>query len=356
MQINLGKEENKIVRDTLINTQPEYGVNNLKINLPLVKNVCREEVLSGKQISIQNGLVGSKSVRPGRSYKLNNEMFAVTDIGNKRNNQEDSVLILYHPLNPKYKMLVVADGMGGHNDGEKASQEIVRQMVEWFEKLQPEYMEVGNDGMLKGEWYRKLQDINNEVNKKYKGSGSTFVGAIVGEKFTHIASIGDSRGYIVDNNNELYQITDDDSPEYIKWKKNWSMYQNGLGRNLSSDEYKDKMQQKDNIRFSVNSHLIENCIGAGTLRLKVQFYKIPNNKYKTLMLFSDGVTDCLSDSQIKAIAKTTDKKDLARMIVEEALKSQSVNENLAEVPNYNCVIPAGKDNTSAVIYRNTEER
>ena len=90
-----------------------------------------------------------------------------------------------------------------------------------------------------------MKSLIDEVNKKYKGSGSTFVGAIVGEKFTHIASIGDSRGYIVGNNDELYQITDDDSPEYIKWKKNWSMYQNGLGRNLSSDEYKDKISDDD---------------------------------------------------------------------------------------------------------------
>ena len=41
-------------------------------------------------------------------------MMAVTDIGQIRENQEDSVLILYHPCNPRYKMMAVEDGMGGH--------------------------------------------------------------------------------------------------------------------------------------------------------------------------------------------------------------------------------------------------
>ena len=68
------------------------------------------------------------------------------------------------------------------------------------------------------------------------------------------------------------------------------------------------------------------------------------------MLFSDGVTDCLSDTKLLAITRDTLPKDLARRIVDEAITVKSVRPDLVGSSEYYSEIAAGKDNTSAVIY------
>ena len=90
----------------------------------------------------------------------------------------------------------------------------------------------------------------------------------------------------------------------------------------------------------------------------IKFARFLNNSYKSLMLFSDGVTDCLSDAQLMAITKSTSPKDLAKAIVDKALTTESKLEDskLGEWYNdYDLVIPAGKDNTTAAVYHNTDE-
>ena len=76
------------------------------------------------------------------------------------------------------------------------------------------------------------------------------------------------------------------------------------------------------------------------------------------MLFSDGVTDCLSDSQLYAITRNTDPKYLAKAIVNNALTNESYRPDLGDNADYRSHISAGKDNTTAAVYRNNggEER
>lgn len=62
--------------------------------------------------------------------------------------KEDSVLILYHSKNPKYKMLVVADGMEKGQNGQFASMEIVKQITKWFESLLAKYIRENNKEIL----------------------------------------------------------------------------------------------------------------------------------------------------------------------------------------------------------------
>ena len=347
----IAEDEKKLARRTQINVSPRYGVRNLQVNSQLV-NYCREEVLSGKQIAIQNDLRRSNShVRPRREYNLNDEMIAVTDIGQKRKTQQDSVLMLYHPKNPNYKFLVVADGMGGSVDGDKASQEIARQMVEWFETLNPDMMLEVNNSRLRYEWDRKLNEINDYILSTTPNSGSTFVGAIVGEESTTIASIGDSRCYALGYDGELYQMTTDDNIDFLKYKAKWDNYRSAVGGRLSEYHLRLMKRDKDDLRFRRDANKILKCIGANTEGpVGTTFNRLNNSSYKALMLFSDGVTDCLSDTKLLAITRDTLSKDLARRIVDEAITVKSVRPDLVGSSEYYSEIAAGKDNTSAVIY------
>ena len=55
-----------------------------------------------------------------------------TDIGRVRDMNEDAATIVKHPRNKNIKMLVVADGMGGKEDGNIASNYIVTSLERWF--------------------------------------------------------------------------------------------------------------------------------------------------------------------------------------------------------------------------------
>lgn len=52
------------------------------------------------------------------------------------------------------------------------------------------------------------------------------------------------------------------------------------------------------------------------------------------MLFSDGVTDCLSDKQIMAITKSTKPAYIASALVDEAITKDSDKPELAQSKNH----------------------
>ena len=78
---------------------------------------------------------------------------------------------------------------------------------------------------------------------------------------------------------------------------------------------------------------------------------IRNSDYDLLLLFSDGVTDCLSDDDIVAVCKKSNRSELAKKIVEKAIRHDSiVPEEYINYTELNTYIPGGKDNTTAAIY------
>ena len=347
-------EQKRYEAEIASKSQEQYGVTNVRVNREAL-NLCREEVLRGTQISIQNG-IGQNNIRNGRTlqrprreYSIDDEMFAVTDIGMSRENQEDSVLILKHPSNPNYRMLVVADGMGGHASGEKASYETVRQMIDWYESINPIYFKEENKRELSIMWAEKLKAIDMDINRKFPGAGSTFVGAIVGDKSTLMCSIGDSRAYMVDNNMELRQMTVDDNIGFHEWKAKWGTVYAQSPSGKSKATIEKMLDEKDRVRFEKFSNVITNSLGAGE-GTTPKFVSIANSAYRTLMLFSDGVTDCLSDSQIMAITRQTQPRELAKAIVDTAITNDSYRPDLQNNPQYKASIRGGKDNTTAAVY------
>ena len=230
---------------------------------------------------------------------VGNDLYFVSDIGKGRNNQEDSVVLMYHPANPNFKMLVVADGLGGCENGERASSNIVLLISEWFKTLPVEFLKSGKEQELQKKFEEQIKKINATlfaINKGVKEdirSGSTFCGALVGEKSTIISNVGDSRAYTY-SKGKLKQVTRDDTFVFYG--------------------YEQGIIDKEDIRFQPGSNELLKAVGK-----KEEVYPrstiIKNSEYECLMLFSDGITDCLMDEQIKAITRETNRRKLAEALV-----------------------------------------
>lgn len=315
------------------------------ISQKVVETVVNEKLLK-QSMTLQNVEVYSENIKELQASMISGlthdkegsiqiaNMQAATKIGNVRANQEDAVLLMTHPENPDFKMMVVSDGMGGHNSGEEASHITIDEIKNWFSKLSPEYYK--NVGNLQNVLDDELNEISNKIFDKFGGNGgATFVGAIVGEEETLLSNVGDSRGYML-KGRELIPITRDQAVVQ-------NLFESG------------EIEERDDMRFHKSSNIITQFIGAESV--DPQFYIANNKDYDMLFLFSDGVTDCLSDNNLLAITKTTSRKYLASRILDNALRNESkVRDEIAKDANYNSVIPPGKDNaTAAILFNDREE-
>ena len=265
--------------------------------------------------------------------ELDGVCYATTAIGRVRLNQEDGVLLIKDENLPDFKMLAVADGMGGAKGGELASHIIIDSLKEWFKNLSQEEKQCYYTGVanLQESLQEELNEISEVIFSQLKGlGGTTIVCAVVGENDTLIANVGDSRAYIV-KEGRLKETTQEDSIVQEKFNSG-------------------KIPSKEAMRFHEESSLITQAVGVKMEN--IHFRCIKNDEYDMILLFSDGVTDCLSEEDIAVICRKTDKADLAKRIVKKSIEHDSVvpEELYIDYNSYNMYIPGGKDNTTAAIY------
>lgn len=268
--------------------------------------------------------------------ELDDECYASTDIGKRRQNQEDALLLIKDKEIPDFKMLVVADGMGGWQSGEIASDAIVNKLKEWFENLDVEKKKYYYSDVraLKYILQEKIEkDIQAEVESKtWKTGGSTLVCAIIGKNNTLISNIGDSRAYVI-KDGRLKQISIEDTVAQ---------------KNLEEG----KTPNKEALRFDRQSNKLLQCLGMSRRELIHPHFEIlNNNEYDMLLLFSDGVTDCLSDNDITVVCKNSNREEVTKKLVEKAIRNDSIEpEEFSYYNHLTSYIPGGKDNATAVAY------
>ena len=141
-------------------------------------------------------------------------------IGKVRDHNEDSLFVLNTVLAGEDEgipvgLFIIADGMGGHQHGEVASDVAVRAMAgnlirKLFLPIVSEEvtaeMESLQEVMLQG-----IQIAQEAVKKQAPGGGTTLTTAfLLGDQLT-IAHVGDSRAYFYAPDNDLQVITRDHS-------------------------------------------------------------------------------------------------------------------------------------------------
>jgi len=201
------------------------------------------------------------------------EAFGLSDTGCVRANNED-----YYRIEPALGLYLLADGMGGAKAGERASELAVDTIAGVF----TETGQRDAQALLKA-----LETANYKVlelartDAKLEGMGTTLVAALdLGEELL-IASVGDSRAYVLDADS-FRAVTEDQS---------WI---NEVGRPLGLDE------------ASLRAHPLRNvltmAIGAGA-NLVVNSYKIPWKPGSLALLSSDGLHGVIAREELERILR-----------------------------------------------------
>jgi protein phosphatase len=201
------------------------------------------------------------------------EAFALTDKGCIRSNNEDYCLI-----EPDLGLYILADGMGGARAGERASRlavDTVSEMVHGAGRRDSQVL------------LSAVEEANRRVleaahsDPTLEGMGTTLVAALDLEEGFSIASVGDSRVYVLDDNG-LRVITDDQT------------WVNEVGRPLGLDE--------ESLRNHPMRHVLTMAIGASA-PLTVNYYSVDLRNGALLLICSDGLHGVIDDIELEGILK-----------------------------------------------------
>lgn len=164
--------------------------------------------------------------RPGGAAVLEGIIAVATDTGKVRENNEDNYLVfglqkraaIASGPNTRVSLvgpsllLGVADGMGGHNSGQVASQMCVEQLPSEVMKNFPEASDAAAD--FTQALIRAVTATNDHIyktaktNHEYEGMGTTLTAALFAGSKAWLAQVGDSRAYLL-HDGQLAQLTQD---------------------------------------------------------------------------------------------------------------------------------------------------
>lgn len=145
-----------------------------------------------------------------------------SDVGMVRSNNQDAVLTFFASQGntdnvPDFGLFIVADGMGGHHDGEKASAIATRVLAEQITNkiyipMLTRLKETDAEHATISEILTEAVKMANEVVvQSIPEGGTTITAAAIMGDLAYIAHVGDSRAYLIHQDGTIEQITRDHS-------------------------------------------------------------------------------------------------------------------------------------------------
>ncbi len=142
-----------------------------------------------------------------------------TDVGMVRSNNQDSAYSFFSTSRsvlerPDFGLFIVADGMGGHHDGEKASAIAARSVFGTLTSKVYVPMLAGderyNDVPITEAMTEAILKANSEIVQKVPDGGTTLTALMIIGDMAYMAHVGDSRLYLI-HRDKLEQLTRDHS-------------------------------------------------------------------------------------------------------------------------------------------------
>ncbi|WP_085992435.1 Stp1/IreP family PP2C-type Ser/Thr phosphatase [Oceanobacillus senegalensis] len=238
----------------------------------------------------------------------------LTDRGKVRALNEDSGGIYYNSQNQM--LAIIADGMGGHQAGDVASQMATSFIQEKWESSEtfkkPDEVE---------KWlFRTIYKINESIYQhaqKYtecEGMGTTLVIVVHVDDFLTVAHIGDSRCYLL-NETGFNQVTEDHS--------------------LVNALVQSGQITKDDAKHHPRKNVVLRALGSES-KVDPDIKTITIEEDDTLLLCSDGLTDKISDNELFEIIHSQN-------------QLQQIGQQLIELANSR----GGEDNISLILLSNS---
>lgn len=228
------------------------------------------------------------------------EIIAKSDIGMKRQRNEDSYYIKM--IEDDIGLYIVADGLGGYNGGDVASEMLTRNVSDYLEP-KAKWLKNAPDEKIKFTISQAIMYANENIynlscsEEEYHGMGTTVSLLFkIGERIFYV-SIGDSRIYYLDTKfKKMEQVTTDDT------------YVNELVRTnvINEDEAKSHPQK----------HILTKAVGV-VKSIDVEVNTIDKSE-GYFILCTDGVSNMLTEDEIVNIFKKTKFDDVASNIIVRA--------------------------------------
>jgi len=227
---------------------------------------------------------------PGKVRSRNEDHFIVMRIGRYLETVQTSLPAGEVPERAEEAgcAMVVADGMGGHADGELASRMAISGLVkavlarpDWIFRLDPS---VARDATRRSK--RLVRRINTLLiehgrrEQSSRGMGTTLTAARIMGDDLHLVHVGDSRAYLL-RNARLHRLTRDHT--FVQLLVD--------GGQLSPEE---------GARSSAR-HLLVNALGGVNPDVEVDVDQLKLASGDRLLLCSDGLTDLVDDDAIREV-------------------------------------------------------
>ncbi len=289
---------------------------------PFIERAMREEYAAVRDMLTDFSLLPSTPT-PARSLKPSHGQ--ATHPGKKHTRNEDAVVTFTFDKEQDGRAVpigfyLVADGMGGHDAGDVASRTVNQIVTDWIikTKVLPDLRKATRKlttENVPGELLTQAIQRANEAllrRAQAKGSdlGSTVTAALVIGDVATVASVGDSRTYLL-RNGHLEQITQDHS--------------------LVARLVDAGVIEPEEVRTHPQRNQIYRCLGHKST-VEVDTFTVQLRRGDRLILCSDGLWEMVVDEEI-------------RRIVEQAHSPQQACDALVEAANQ----AGGEDNIAVIV-------
>lgn len=221
----------------------------------------------------------------------------ISDVGKRREKNEDSYTVIE---DKNFILLAVADGMGGHNAGDRASKIAVETIKKIFDNkknslYKKEIDEIELLKLIFKECNNKIYTTSTEI-EEYSGMGTTLTMCIINKENykTYVGNVGDSRFYIINAVEEtMERITKDHSlvEEMIR---------------------KDEIS-KEEAFCHPKKNIITRALGPDK-KVDVDIFCTSVDSNSIILMCTDGLTNHLKDNEIKNMVLENKEKSLSLLL------------------------------------------